>query len=169
MEKPNIIQQLTNKQKKFCYLYIQLDSGVKSAIEAGYAAKNARSTASKLLVKPAVKLYLRELLAANLSNFKVTTDRVLGELAAQAFLDPLDVYDDDGRLKPLSGMPENARRAIAAIDTFETENGVSKKVKFNSKIAALDTLAKYKKMLNNDPAEQDLSNRPINIRIVYAN
>lgn len=52
---------LTQKLKLFCDEYIQTGNGEQSAIKAGYSAKTARITASKILTRANVKKYLREL------------------------------------------------------------------------------------------------------------
>lgn len=71
-----------------------------------------------------------------------TRERVMTEYTRIAFFDPLDMFDDEGRLLPLSEMPEDARRAIAGFDVNVTPAGeIVTKIKFNSKNVALKDLS----------------------------
>lgn len=53
--------KLTQKQELFCVEYAKTGNGANSAVKAGYAPKNARITASKLLTQPNIQHKLQEL------------------------------------------------------------------------------------------------------------
>jgi phage terminase small subunit len=58
------------------------------------------------------------------------------------------MFGPDGQLKPIAEMPEDARRALASVETDETAIegaavGVVRKVKMNDKIRALDSIGKH--------------------------
>ena len=48
-------------------------------------------------------------------GLQLSENRFLSEIAAIAFADPGDMYDEDGMLMPLSKMPERVRRAIKKV------------------------------------------------------
>lgn len=53
--------KLTQKQELFCVEYAKTGNGDQSAVKAGYAPKNARITASKLLTQSNIQKRLSEL------------------------------------------------------------------------------------------------------------
>lgn len=130
----------------FAHEYIQhWDVGL-----AGAAVGMCRNTAYKYINTPEVKAALAKISAKAVQKYEVTVDRVVKELSAIAFRDPKDIYDEFGELKPLSEMPEAARRAIAGIEkTVEnTPVGIRTKTKvtFDSKNQALTSLGRFLKM-----------------------
>jgi phage terminase small subunit len=82
---------------------------------------------------------------------ELSVERVLAELVDIAFADLAEAFDAEGRLLPIKEMPARVRRAISGIDVEELSEyqrgeknpiGLLKKIRMNSKIAALDLLAK---------------------------
>lgn len=73
-----------------------------------------------------------------------------------AFSDPVDLYDDDGSLKPISEWPESVRTAVKQIDVSEIFGGSgkdkeligeAKKVGLIDRLKALELLMKYRGLL----------------------
>lgn len=86
----------------------------------------------------------------------LTPARILLELGRIALADIGQAFDAEGRLLPLHEMPEDVRRAIAAIEVEEIFTGrgedrvfvgVLRKVKFWNKDKALQTIATHLGML----------------------
>ena len=71
----------------------------------------------------------------------ISTERVLREAACVAFLDPAQI--DEG----LSRLPEEARRALTGLE-IEASDGTVRKLRFASKMQALEFLAKHLGMLH---------------------
>jgi phage terminase small subunit len=67
------------------------------------------------MVKRAIETALEE----RGQRLDVDSDRVLDEIASAAFFDPIELFNDDGTLKDMSEIPENARRAIASFRVTE--------------------------------------------------
>lgn len=95
----------------------------------------------------------RELSAAVESGeFTVRVHEVLRGLGEIAFLDPADIFDDAGDVKPLSQIPAHARRCIAALEIQELYDAESrttyrvKKIKMHDKVRTLELLGKYLKL-----------------------
>lgn len=76
--------------------------------------------------------------------------RILKELLALSTVDIMDAFDDKGCLKDLKDIPENARAAIAGIETFEEYTkgdnpeylGRTRKIKLYDKNRAVELLGK---------------------------
>src|SRR5438105_4411763 len=85
----------------------------------------------------------------------ITAAQVLEEVRKLASIDPMDVYADDGTVKPLKDIPQDVRRAISGLETRElwewegrkrVLKGYVKSVKFSSKTTSLELLGKHLKL-----------------------
>ena len=77
--------ELTPKQESFCVHYTTIGSptfscGVKSALEAGYAEKNAGVSACQFLKKDIIWDRIKALQAEHMSRNRVTVDKILSDL-----------------------------------------------------------------------------------------
>ncbi|MCD8286485.1 MAG: terminase small subunit [Clostridia bacterium] len=63
---------MTEKQKKFCDYYIELDNATQAAIRAGYSKKTAKSQGSENLTKPDIAEYI------DLRLKSMESDRIAG-------------------------------------------------------------------------------------------
>ena len=57
------MQKLTEKQKRFCDLYIKLGNAAKAAVQAGYSKKTAKAIGCENLIKPYLREYIDKRLA----------------------------------------------------------------------------------------------------------
>ncbi|MHC4637817.1 MAG: terminase small subunit [Planctomycetota bacterium] len=78
-------KELTAKEEAFCVAYTTIGSetfsnGTKSAEEAGYAEKSARTQAWRMLRKEHIKKRIRELYDKNMEENMVTVGSVLANL-----------------------------------------------------------------------------------------
>ena len=60
-----------------------------------------------------------------------------------AFCDPADLFNEEGQLKSVKDLPPHVRAAIASV---EPTRGGGLKIKLWNKNAALDSLAKWRRM-----------------------
>ena len=142
---------MTPKQERFCSEYVIDLNATQAAIRAGYSEKTANRIASENLSKPDIQNRISKLTADATERNNITVDRVLQEFAAIAFLDPIDLFNEDGSMKQLAEMPESARRAIGGIEIKEYFEGRGDdvqrinltKIKIIDKRAALGDLGKY--------------------------
>jgi len=82
----------------------------------------------------------------------ISAEKVLAAFAEIGFLDPAELLNDDGSLKPIQDIPLSARRVIAGLDVEERYEGSGKdrklvgwvkKVRLCNKNDALESLAKH--------------------------
>ena len=143
-------------------------------VTAGYSAKGARGSSTRLLNNnPHVRLRTSELLAerermqakaGTIASEKLAVDiaSVLQEAACIAFSDPRKLFREDGSLKAITEIDDNTRASIASIEIVENfktiggrvvkvegkadEKSYIKKVKFWDKNSALEKLMKHLSM-----------------------
>lgn len=140
-----------------------------AARAAGYSPDSAGSIGHELLKKPEIQTRLADAASTRVRKLDITGDRILMEVARIAFVDLARAYDPEGNLLPLNRIPEDVRRAIAAVDVFEeflgrgydkAKIGHTKKLKLHDKLKALELLGRWKELaLWKDSLEVDDPNR----------
>lgn len=151
---------LTRQQRIFADEYVLTGNKRASAIKAGFKASSAATIGGRLCNNVDINNYINiqrgQTVVKLDTDFSITRDRVLRELAAVALFDPAGMYDENGQLLPIHKMDEMTRRAIAAVDVVEMTDsdgaleGYTRKVRISPKIAALELLGRHLKMWNND-------------------
>lgn len=162
---------MNDKHKRFCEEYMIDLNGKQAAIRTGYSEDRAEVTASELLAREDVKLYLIELKRKAADKLEIKRDRVLKEYARIAFADIRKYYDEGGNLLSPDQLDDDAAAALAGIEVFEEfemakgtkkKIGNTKKIKLSNKLQALDSLAKHLGLFEEDNKQKtqdfDLSN-----------
>lgn len=109
---------LNPKEQVFVRELIAHGNGTKAAIAAGWSAKTAAVTSSKLLRKPNIQQELANLRGKLLSKLEITAERVLHGLAELAFFDPRKMFNEDGSLKRITELDATT---VAALSGFNIE------------------------------------------------
>jgi phage terminase small subunit len=152
------------KQARFCNEYIVDLNGKKAAIRAGYQARSAHVTASRLLADPKVQTKVAELQEALAKRTGITVERVLAEYSKLAFAnmqDYITVQQDGLAYLDLSKLTRDQAAAIAHFtveeesiplykdEDDEQDEGIpiraprTVKIKLADKKGALDSIAKH--------------------------
>ena len=146
---------LTPKQQLFVMEYLVDLNATRAARAAGYSERTAESQGSRLLSNVKVAAAIQEAMDKRAAEVGLTSKRVLEEVQHAAFLDPIELFADDGRLLPLRDMPERARRAISGIEVEEIYEGRGedrhlvgylKKIKLVSKEGTLTLAGRHLKL-----------------------
>jgi len=145
----------TPQQEQFCHEYIIDFIAGKAAERAKYSPVTAYAVGSRLLKTDKIKVMVDELLEKKRKDRlnMVTEKRVKAELACLAFVDPLQLFDDAGDLKPLKDIPEDIRRAITSVDIltstdkFTGKKTTLKKIKLANKEHTLELMARILGMI----------------------
>lgn len=144
----------SQKAQKFAQRFIETGNGTQAALDAGYAKRNRRNAArraTKLLKIPFIQRMIADANSRALLRAGATKEETIRDLRCVAFADIADAFDENGKLRPFSEMPERIRRAIAGVEVEELfeghgedreQVGVVRKVRLSDKNAALDKLAK---------------------------
>ena len=149
-------KKLTKKQEIFAAEYLTDLNATRAAIAAGYSAKGADVTGSKLLGNPKVSELISRKTGKRLGKLEITADRVLQELAKLAFLDPRNFYKADGSLKAITELDDDTAAALAGMEIEEAyehfgkgqakPTGIIKKIKFADKGQNLERLGRHLKL-----------------------
>jgi phage terminase small subunit len=152
---------LTPKQERFVQEYLIDLNATQAAIRAGYSAKTAEQQAYQLLQKTSVSDEIAAAQQKRAERTEITQDRVLKELARIAFFDLRKLYREDGSLKAMHELDDEAAAVLAGVDVVEMaggakmggDDGVShvpmytKKAKIPDKVAALGLAMRHLGML----------------------
>lgn len=129
-------------EKLFCREYLVDFNATQAAIRAGYSQNCARQLAAELLQKPHIKAELKRTVGKVMEKAEINAAEVLANIKAMAEVDPIDVFNEFGYLKPLSLIPKHARLCISGI----TNNRQGSSVKLEGRLKALEMLGKYLKL-----------------------
>lgn len=151
---------LTSKQKRFCNEYLVDHNAKRAMIAAGYSAKTAEVTGSKMLRVAKVKAYLAEKERKIEKKLEISAERTKLELARIAYQDARQFFNKDGGLIPIHLLNDDAAACLAGMEIEELfdqsragreQIGVLKKIKRYDKIQALNMLAKHFKLFEEAP------------------
>lgn len=159
---------LTDREERFCREYAcdAALNATRAYLKAfpNNAYNSAKTEACYLLTKPYIKARVTEILEERAANLELSPTRVLQEAAKIAFLDPSDFFHGDGRIKLICEMDPDTRAALAGFETLhkitgnaKDEKAITTKIKFPDKLACLEMLFRYFKMLSDRtpaPAKQ---------------
>jgi len=147
------VSTLTPKQKLFKSAYLANGmNATQAAITAGYSKKTAKSQGARLLTNVDIRDAIAGRSEKALAKIDFSVDRTLEFVARLAFFDPKDLFEDDGSLKQMKDIPEEARTVLAGLEVteiFEGDGdqkhamGLLKKVKLSDRLNALDKLMRY--------------------------
>jgi len=152
--------KVTPKQGIFIAEYLIDGNGTRAAIAAGCPASSAHVAAARWLKNEKVAAAIEAAHARRTEKLRVTSERVLEEIAKLAFYDPRDLFDENGQLKPVTELDDISRAAIAGLEVETKRHAggiiVSRvgKVKLADKGQNLERLGRYLKLFT-DRIEHD--------------
>lgn len=149
------MSNLTHKQELFIHEYLVDFNATQAAIRAGYSQKTAGKIGTENLQKPAISAAIRAGVDELLGKTRLTAERVLLEQVRLALSDMRDfmTWGASGiRMRDSEELSDDAAAAISEVsETWNPETGTrTRKFKLHSKQPALDTLAKYFKLIGSD-------------------
>ena len=141
---------MTGKQKRFCEEYLVDFNATQAAIRAGYSVNTAKEMGHENLTKPHIQKVIAKQIAERSKRTGVNQDRIVNELAKIAFVNILDIVDEEGRIR--SDATEEDLACIESIKHKESSsingNSTEREVKIASKLKALELLGKHVGMWN---------------------
>ena len=164
------INPLVTKKERFVNEYL-IDLRIHEAgVRAGYKSD---THVYKIIREKETQDRISYLMFVRSKRTEVTQDRIIEELASIAFFNIKDIHNLDGTIKKLDSISRRTASAIASIDLIVQKNrqgnetGILKKIKLESKLIALEKLAKHLGMFQEnsitDPALYELKERKNNL------
>lgn len=139
---------LNDKQVAFCLAYVKNGLNAKRAYESAYGEKrgdSAQSAGSRLLQHVEVSNRIQKVYRERTRRSEVRAEDVIQGIAQVAFSDPRRLLNDDGTLKNLADLDDDAAAALASFEMSTNADGTAsmKKIRTWDKTKALETLAKH--------------------------
>lgn len=130
------------KRRRFVEEYLIDLNGTQAAIRAGYSARTAAQTASRLLSDVKIQAEIAKAQERAAKRNEVTIDRIIEEYRRIAFADTTQaifIRDGHAQVADTESLPPEVKAAISEI--AESREGI--RIKFHSKTHALDALGKH--------------------------
>jgi phage terminase small subunit len=137
---------MTPKQQRFVEEYLIDLNATQAAIRAGYSAKTANEQGARLLANVSVRNAVSEAKAKRSKETGIDAAWVLSRLAAEAFADLADLYDEQGRVKPVKDWPLVWRQGLVAgieVETIGEGAGQVTKIKISERIKRVELIGKH--------------------------
>ncbi|CAM5514132.1 terminase small subunit [Sphingobium scionense] len=137
---------MTPKQQRFVDEYLIDLNATQAAIRAGYSAKTANEQGARLLANVSVRNAVSEAKAKRSKETGIDAAWVLSRLAAEAFADLADLYDEHGRVKPVKDWPLVWRQGLVAgieVETIGEGAGHVTKIKISERIKRVELIGKH--------------------------
>lgn len=163
------MDNLTDKQKRFCEEYVIDWNATRAAITAGYSEKTARSIGQENLTKPDIQLYISEIQNKLEKLSGISALRNLLELKKMAYSNISDFREDWNEAKEWDELTDDQKAALSeVIITTRTEKSgdgeglaliETIKIKTHDKLKAIDSI---NKMLGyNAPERHEVTKKEI--------
>ena len=145
--------KLSPKQERFVAEYLLDLNAAAAARRAGYSAKTAEQQGSRLLsnVKGAEAIATAQ--QSRTQRTQVDADWVLRRLHGEAMADLAELFDAEGRLRPVADWPEVWRRGlVVGIESFEeyagrgeerTAVGMVRKIKLSDRVKHVELIGRH--------------------------
>jgi phage terminase small subunit len=132
-------------------------NGARAATRAGYARGSAKVTASRLLTKANIAAAVEDALEDRHRRTEATADNAVRELTRIAFFDIGVLFDERGRLRPVTDLAPEHAAVIASIDLVTRKVGGGDvdcvhRIRLRDKVQALELLMRHLGMLDGDGA-----------------
>lgn len=162
-------RQLNNQERAFVDHYLINFDARAAAIKAGYSAKSAAASASRLLKKPTVARALGKLLRDEHADRILEQGDILEQLYYIVTRDVREFVDDRGISLPINCLGD---RAAQSVDGFEQEineqinpetgevtgRTIKNKLKLVGKAGAIEMAMKYRGLLAPEKQEININN-----------
>jgi phage terminase small subunit len=165
------------RQAMFAIEYLKDLNASAAARRAGYAEKWADKLGRQLLRKPHVVAVVQAEIEARLDVHRATADRIIAEVARVGFAnlgDYMTVLEDGSAVVDLSGATPQQLAALSEITVDEYTEGRGDgarnvkrvRIKLADKLAALNTLAKYRGLLVDRQELSGVNGGPVEVATI---
>lgn len=140
------IDGLSDRQRLFCYYYMESLNVFQAGIKAGYSPNYSRTRIYEMLEKDRIKAFLKKLREQQKQDFLISQEKILNRHVQVAFSDINEYFEEDGSLKPITHTDGSL---IKKLKITETEEKRTVEIELIEKCKSLDALTKYFGLENN--------------------
>ena len=160
---------LTDKQRLFCYYYMQSFNPYQASIKAGYSVGFARTHVYKMLANDSIKKFLNELKQEQKEEFLLSQEKILNRHSQIAFSDMNDYINDDGTLKEnIDGTL--VKKITVKTSKFESDGSYKENstvsIELEDRKDSLKFLTEYVGLINKNLKELNTKDRTVTIKVV---
>ena len=137
MAAPKELDNLTDKQRRFCEEYVIDWNATRAAKAAGYSEDSARQVGSENLSKPYIQAYIEEIQKDLSKLCGVSAAMLINELKKIAFSSAADLREDWSNEKKWEDLTDDEKAILAEIQ-------VTKKRFGNEEAPVFEEMLKYK-------------------------
>lgn len=134
------IDGLSDKQRLFCYYYMESLNVFQAGVKAGYSPNYSRTRIYEMLEKDSIKAFLKKLREQQKQDFLISQEKILNRHVQVAFSDINEYFEEDGSLKPLSEVDGSLVRKIKITKKDDYE---SAEIQLIEKCPSLAWLTKF--------------------------
>lgn len=134
------IDGLSDKQRLFCYYYMESLNVFQAGVKAGYSPNYSRTRIYEMLEKDSIKAFLKKLREQQKQDFLISQEKILNRHVQVAFSDINEYFEEDGSLKPITHTDGSL---IKKLKITETDKGTTVEIELIEKCKSLDALTKY--------------------------
>jgi phage terminase small subunit len=155
--KETLLEPLTDKEEWLCREFVCDENQVRCYMRVypGSSYDVARTTSSKVFAKGNIRQRIDALRVERNKRLEINADKVLEGLAKLAFSDSRNLFDSDGRLKPIHELDPDDAAVIGGIETFhkvvgEGDDGIAviTKIKIADRGQNLERLGRHLKLFS---------------------
>nr|DAV86954.1 MAG TPA: Terminase small subunit [Caudoviricetes sp.] len=134
------IDGLSDKQRLFCYYYMQSLNAFQAGIKAGYSPNYSRTRIYEMLENVSIKNFLKKLKEQQRQKFLISQERILNRHVQVAWSDINEYFNEDGSPKPIT---HTDGTLIKKMKITENDKGRTVEIELIEKCKSLDFLTTH--------------------------
>lgn len=134
------IDGLSDKQRLFCYYYMESLNAFQAGVKAGYSPNYSKTRIYEMLENVSIKKFLKKLKEQQKQNFLISQEKILNRHVQVALSDINEYFNEDGSPKPIT---HTDGTLIKKMKIVENEKGKSVEIELIEKCKSLDFLTRF--------------------------
>lgn len=134
------IDGLTDRQRLFCYYYMESLNAFQAGIKAGYSPNYSRTRIYEMLENVSIKNFLKKLKEQQRQKFLISQERILNRHVQVAWSDINEYFNEDGSPKPVT---HTDGTLIKKMKITENDKGRTVEIELIEKCKSLDFLTTH--------------------------
>lgn len=134
------IDGLTDRQRLFCYYYMESLNAFQAGVKAGYSPNYSRTRIYEMLENVSIKKFLKKLKEQQRQKFLISQERILNRHVQVALSDINEYFNEDGSPKPIT---HTDGTLIKKMKIVENDKGRTVEIELIEKCKSLDFLTTH--------------------------